>query len=87
MHGNVQQRPGRLVAAHNGILGRGPGENETRIEGFAAESVIAGAERTAQDHGDLRHHAVGNDVDELGPGLDDTGLLGILADHEAVHVL
>src|SRR5579872_4104385 len=37
------------VAAHDGVAGGGPGENETRIVGFAAHGVVSGAEAAAAD--------------------------------------
>ena len=78
---------GRLVAAHDGVLRGRPGEDEARVERLAAQGVVAGAERAADDQRDLRHDAVGDRVDQLRPGLDDAGLLGVAADHEAVDVL
>src|SRR5437660_11291787 len=55
---DLDQRPGRRVAAHHGVARRGPGKDEARVVGLPAHGVVAGAEAAAADDGDLRHHAV-----------------------------
>src|SRR5262249_48396346 len=82
-----EQRAGGLLAAHDGIFRSRPGEDEARVEGFAAQSVVARAIRAAQDERDFRNDAVGDDVDQLGAGANDAGLLRFAAHHEAIHVL
>ena len=85
--GDVEQRVGGLVGPHHGHVGAGPGEDEARIEGFAAQGVIARPVRAAGDDRDLRHAAVADGVDQLGAGLDDARAFGVAADHKAVDVL
>ncbi len=79
----------RLLAAHHGGLGVGPGETEARMEAAPAHAVIAGAERGAAIDGDLRHGGRGHRLDHLGAVLDHAGFLIGLADHVAggvVHI-
>ena len=71
LHLDVEQRAGGLVAAHDGVLRRRPGEDEPRVERLAAQGVVARPERAAGDERDLRHDAVGDRVHQLRPGLDD----------------
>src|SRR5207249_9318435 len=49
--------------------------------------IVAGAVRAAEDDRDLGHDAIGDDIDQLGAGTNDSGLFRIAADHEAVHIL
>src|SRR3546814_18687306 len=44
----------------------GPHPEEARVVGAAAHAVVAGAERAADDHGELRHDRAGHGGDELG---------------------
>jgi len=65
-----------LLAAHDGGAVVGPGEDEARIVGTAAHTVIAGAEAAADHDGDLRYGGVGHGLDHLGAMLDDAATLG-----------
>src|SRR5439155_19669056 len=67
--------------------GTRPGKNPPRVKSLPAECVIAGAEGAAQDNGDLRNYAVGDRVNQLGAGPDNTGCFRLLSDHEAVDIL
>ena len=78
---------GSLLTAHDGVLRGRPGEHEPWIESFAAQGIIAGTKRAAQNHRNLGHHTVGDHVNQLGPGSNNAGLFGIAAHHEAVDVL
>src|SRR5262249_4968919 len=82
-----QQRPRGLIPAHHRVLRAGPREDESRVEGLAAQRVVAGTVRTAGDECQFRHHAVGDRVHELRAGPHDAVLLGLLPHHEAVTVL
>ena len=73
----------RLLAAHHGGLGVGPGEAKARMEAAPAHAVIAGAERGAAIDRDLRHGRRSHRLDHLGAVLDHAGFLVGLADHVA----
>src|SRR5438045_728937 len=83
-------RPPKLAAvarAHDGVSGRGPGEEEPRVECPAAERVMPRAEGVPHDQRELRYGAVAHRVDQLGPAPDDAAPLGVAAHVETVHVL
>src|SRR5207249_738453 len=77
---DFEQRRRRLIRAHHGVPRAGPGEDEGRVEGFAAQGVVARAERTADDDGDLRDGRVADGVHQLGAAADDSLALGVQAD-------
>src|SRR5262249_11373898 len=77
----------RGIAAHDGIAGRGPGEDEAGIVGFAAHGVVAGAETSADDHGNLGHDAIGNRVDHFCASAFEAAPLGVVATHDPVDVV
>src|SRR5262245_16366129 len=81
------ERTGGGFAAHDRIARCRPGENETRVVGFAAHGVVTCAEAAATNHRNLRHHGIGHRVDHFCAGADDAGPLGVFADHEAVDVV
>ena len=64
----MQERAGGLVGAHHRVAGRGPGQDQPGVVGLSAQRVIAGPERPANDHRQLRHHAIADHIDQLGPG-------------------
>ena len=76
-----------LLAAHDGDPRVGPHEQEARRVGAAAHPVVAGAERAADDHGDLGHARGRDGGDELRPVLGDAARLVVLAHHEPGDVL
>src|SRR3989344_3678692 len=78
---------GCLLRAHDGVTRVGPGENEPRIEGLAAEGIVARAERASDDDGDLWDDAVADRVDQLRAAADDPGMFRLPPDHESLHVL
>src|SRR3712207_8501517 len=65
----------------------GPHPQKARRVGPAAHPVVAGPERAADDHGELRHAGVGDRHDHLGPIFGDTPGLVLPAYHEARDVL
>ena len=78
---------GSGVAAHDGVPRGGPSEDETRVKGFAAHGVIAGAETAAADDRNFRHYAVRHRINHFCAGADDAGPFGVFADHEAIDVV
>jgi hypothetical protein len=87
LHLDIEERAGGLVAAHDGVPGRRPRQDEPRVERFAAQGVVPRAERPARNQRQLGDDAVRDDVHQLRPGPDDPGLLAVPADHEPVDVL
>src|SRR4051794_1021738 len=55
-----RQDAGRLLAAHHRDAGIGPGEQEPGRVRPAAHRVVAGPERAADDHGQLRYPRAGD---------------------------
>src|SRR6056297_3277924 len=81
------QHAGGLLAAHDRDAGIRPGPQEAGAVGPAAHGVIAGAERAADDDGELRHVRTGHRRDHLGAVFRNAGLFVLFADHEAGDVL
>ena len=77
----------RLFAAHDADARVGPHEEEARRIGAPAHAVIAGAERAADNQGDLGHVGAGDRGDELRAVLGDASRLVALPDHEAGDIL
>src|SRR5690606_32520335 len=82
-----RQHAGGLLAAHHADARVRPHPQEARAVGAAAHGVVAGAERTTDDDGELRHHRARHGGDHLGPVLGDARVLVLAADHEAGDVL
>ena len=76
-----------LLAAHHRDARVRPHPQEARLVGAAAHAVVAGAERAADDDGELRDDRVGDGVHHLRAVLGDAAALVLLADHEAGDVL
>jgi hypothetical protein len=85
-HHDLHRACGLLGAHHRGLRGR-PAEDEARPERATAHAVVAGAERGAALHRDLRHRRVRERLDLLRAVLDHAGALGLAADDEAGRVL
>jgi hypothetical protein len=77
----------QLVGSHDAAAGAGPGEHEARLEFTAAHCVVAGAVGGAEDDRDGWDFGAADRGDHLGAFLDDGGVLGFGADHEACHVV
>jgi hypothetical protein len=77
----------QLVGSHDTAAGAGPGEHEARLELAAAHGVVAGAVGGAEDDRDGWDFGAADRGDHLGTFLDDGGMLGFGADHEACHVM
>ena len=84
---DAEDHVARLRRAHHGVTGVGPREDEARIEGLAAKRVVARAIAAADDHGELRHGGVAHRVHQFRAAADDAALLGVLPNHEALHIL
>ncbi len=82
-----RQHAGGLLAAHDRDARVGPHPQQPRLVGAPAHAVVAGAERPADDHGELRHDRVGDGVDHLRAVLGDAGALVLASDDEAGDVL
>ena len=74
-----REHAGRLLAAHDRDAAVGPHPQEPRLVGAAAHAVVAGAERAADDDGELRHDRVRDGVHHLGAVLGDAGALVLRA--------
>ncbi len=81
------QHAGGLLAAHDRDARIRPGPKKARTVGAPAHGVVAGAERAADDDGELGHVRAGHGRDHLGTILGNAGLLVLLSDHEAGDVL
>ena len=81
-----QHRRGLLAAHHRDARVR-PREQEAGRVRAAAHRVVAGAERAADDDGQLRHPRAGDGGDHLGAVLGDAAGLVVAPDHEAGDVL
>src|SRR5258706_1860602 len=79
LHGGEHR--GRLLAAHHRDARVGPGPEEARIERAPAHAVVAGAERAAQDHRQLRHSGARHGGHHLGAVLGDAARFVFLAHH------
>ena len=66
-----RQHASRLLAAHHRDARVRPHPEQPRLVGAAAHPVVACAERSADDDGELRHDGVGHGVDHLGAVLRD----------------
>jgi hypothetical protein len=77
----------RLLAAHHRDAGVGPHPQEARVVGATAHAVVAGAERAADDDGELRNDAARHGGHQLRAVLGDPAVLVLAADHEAGDVL
>src|SRR5581483_5566931 len=75
------------IAAHHRITRGRPGKKETRVVRLPAHGVMARAEAAAANHRDLRDDGIGDRVHHLRARANDAAPFGILADHEAVHVV
>ena len=75
------------LGAHHRVLGIGPREDQRGIVGLAAQRVVAGTERAADYDREFRHNRIAHHIHKLRPGTNNAGLLGLFADHEALHVL
>ena len=71
---DLKQHLGRLFAPHDRNAGRGPRDNQTRVVGFAAHGVVAGAIAVADDHREFGNDAVGDGIDHFGAVLDDASV-------------
>ena len=65
----------------------GQANTNRRIVGLAAHRIVPRAERTADDHGDLRHDRVRHRIHHLRASLDDAAPLRIAADHESIDIM
>ena len=81
------QHAGGLVAAHHADAGVGPHPEQARRVGAATHAVVAGAERAADDHRELRDGSTGHRGDHLGAGARDALVFVLSPDHEAGDVL
>ena len=81
------QHAGGLLAAHDRDARVGPHEQHARRIGAAAHAVVAGAERAADQHGELGHGGGGHGRHHLGAVTRDAFVLVLAADHEAGDVL
>ena len=82
-----REHAGRLLAAHHRDARVRPHPEEPRLVRAAAHAVVAGAERPADDDGELRHDRVRDGVHHLRAVLGDAAALVLPADHEAGDVL
>ena len=81
------QHAGRLLAAHHRDPRVRPHPQEPGAVGAAAHRIVAGAERTADQHRQLGHPGAGHRGDHLGAVLGDAAGLRLAADHEPGDVL
>jgi hypothetical protein len=77
----------QLIRSHDAAAGARPGEHEARLEFTAAHGVVAGAVGGAEDDRDGWDFGAADGGDHLGAFLDDGGVLGFGADHEACYVV
>src|SRR5690606_22475719 len=84
---NLRQDGCRLLAAHDGDAGVGPGPEEAWVVGAAAHAVIARPEAAADDEGELGHLGAGDRRHELGAVLGDPAMLVLSTHHEPGDVL
>eukprot|EP00754_Rhynchopus_humris_P044418 Rhum_TRINITY_DN4142_c0_g1::Rhum_TRINITY_DN4142_c0_g1_i1::g.13123::m.13123 len=84
---DLAQHGRSLVAAHHANTRVGPHKHEARVERPATHAVVAGAVRSSDHEGDLRHVRGRHSGHHLGAVLRDTSVLVLLADHEAGDVL
>src|SRR5207253_10371770 len=74
-------------AAHDWGAAVGPGEQETWTIGAPAHAVVSSAERSPDDHGDLRDLCRGDRRHELGAVLGNAPRFVFLPDHETRNIL
>src|SRR5438552_11618448 len=84
---HTEDSVGSLGSPHDSVACIRPGEDKTRIIGFAAEGVVPRAERTAHHHRDLGDGGVADGVHQFRPAADDSALLRVATYHESSNVL
>ncbi len=84
---DFHQRAGGGISAHDRVFRGGPGEDEAWIESLAAHGVVSSAERSANNHHNLRHDGVRNRIHHFCARLDDAAPFGVAPNHEAVYVV